>query len=133
MCPESKKRRPPRSSRSQRKPQGRRNPELRPASPSPCWSTTAAPARSLAPGAGACDTFGESKAYGSMTAQAATSQPAAFRQNESAPGLPAAAAVTPMMAQYLAIKQANQDGLLFYRMGDFYEKWNGKGPCGGRG
>src|SRR3546814_3790712 len=77
--------------------------------------------RSLAPGAGACDTFGESKAYGSMTAQAATSQPAAFRQNESAPGLPAAAAVTPMMAQYLEIKQAHQDGLLFYRMGDFYE------------
>src|SRR3546814_7073362 len=37
------------------------------------------------------------------------------------PGLPAAAAVTPMMAQYLEIKQAHQDGLLFYRMGDFYE------------
>ena len=28
---------------------------------------------------------------------------------------------TPMMAQYLAIKQAHQDALLFYRMGDFYE------------
>ena len=28
---------------------------------------------------------------------------------------------TPMMAQYLAIKQANPDSLLFYRMGDFYE------------
>ncbi|HEY9539031.1 MAG TPA: DNA mismatch repair protein MutS, partial [Kiloniellaceae bacterium] len=26
-----------------------------------------------------------------------------------------------MMAQYLEIKQAHQDGLLFYRMGDFYE------------
>jgi DNA mismatch repair protein MutS len=29
--------------------------------------------------------------------------------------------VTPMMAQYLAIKQAHADYLLFYRMGDFYE------------
>src|SRR5579871_353547 len=28
---------------------------------------------------------------------------------------------TPMMAQYLAIKRAHPDGLLFYRMGDFYE------------
>src|ERR1700759_1762022 len=28
---------------------------------------------------------------------------------------------TPMMAQYLAIKQAHADYLLFYRMGDFYE------------
>jgi DNA mismatch repair protein MutS len=29
--------------------------------------------------------------------------------------------VTPMMAQYLEIKRANPDSLLFYRMGDFYE------------
>ncbi len=29
--------------------------------------------------------------------------------------------VTPMMAQYLEIKQAQPDCLLFYRMGDFYE------------
>jgi DNA mismatch repair protein MutS len=29
--------------------------------------------------------------------------------------------VTPMMAQYLAIKRAHPDSLLFYRMGDFYE------------
>ena len=28
---------------------------------------------------------------------------------------------TPMMAQYLAIKAENPEGLLFYRMGDFYE------------
>lgn len=28
---------------------------------------------------------------------------------------------TPMMAQYLSIKAAHQDYLLFYRMGDFYE------------
>ncbi|GAB4360336.1 MAG: DNA mismatch repair protein MutS [Oricola sp.] len=32
-----------------------------------------------------------------------------------------AAAPTPMMAQYLEIKEANPDSLLFYRMGDFYE------------
>jgi DNA mismatch repair protein MutS len=29
--------------------------------------------------------------------------------------------VTPMMTQYLRIKAAHPDGLLFYRMGDFYE------------
>src|ERR1700692_341740 len=29
--------------------------------------------------------------------------------------------VTPMMEQYIEIKAANQDCLLFYRMGDFYE------------
>ena len=28
---------------------------------------------------------------------------------------------TPMMQQYLAIKRAHPDELLFYRMGDFYE------------
>ena len=28
---------------------------------------------------------------------------------------------TPMMAQYLEIKAAHADALLFYRMGDFYE------------
>jgi DNA mismatch repair protein MutS len=32
-----------------------------------------------------------------------------------------AAAATPMIAQYLEIKAANADCLLFYRMGDFYE------------
>jgi DNA mismatch repair protein MutS len=31
------------------------------------------------------------------------------------------AAATPMMTQYLEIKSANADCLLFYRMGDFYE------------
>ena len=33
----------------------------------------------------------------------------------------ARARLTPMMAQYLEIKAANPDCLLFYRMGDFYE------------
>ena len=31
------------------------------------------------------------------------------------------AGVTPMMAQFLEIKAAHPDALLFYRMGDFYE------------
>ncbi len=30
-------------------------------------------------------------------------------------------APTPMIAQYIEIKAANPDCLLFYRMGDFYE------------
>ena len=30
-------------------------------------------------------------------------------------------ATTPMMAQYLDIKAAHEDALLFFRMGDFYE------------
>ncbi len=33
----------------------------------------------------------------------------------------AKAATTPMMAQYLEIKDQHRDALLFYRMGDFYE------------
>src|SRR3954469_1549677 len=32
---------------------------------------------------------------------------------------------TPMMAQYLEIKAAHEDYLLFYRMGDFYELFFG--------
>src|SRR5688500_2679944 len=32
-----------------------------------------------------------------------------------------AAAATPMMEQYLEIKAANPECLLFYRMGEFYE------------
>ncbi|HJR57009.1 MAG TPA: hypothetical protein VJ798_10540, partial [Rhizomicrobium sp.] len=37
------------------------------------------------------------------------------------PDMAAADGITPMMAQYLAIKSAHPDYLLFYRMGDFYE------------
>ena len=37
------------------------------------------------------------------------------------PKRPTTTRVTPMMAQYLEIKAANPDCLLFYRMGDFYE------------
>ncbi|MEM6617315.1 MAG: DNA mismatch repair protein MutS [Pseudomonadota bacterium] len=44
---------------------------------------------------------------------------AAEKSSEAAPSSPSK--VTPMMAQYLEIKAANADCLLFYRMGDFYE------------
>src|SRR3569832_2607901 len=37
------------------------------------------------------------------------------------PPQPGTAAVTPMMEQFIEIKAANPDSLLFYRMGDFYE------------
>src|SRR5947209_13887976 len=43
--------------------------------------------------------------------------PTAFRASAPAEG----ARPTPMMAQYIEIKAANPDCLLFYRMGDFYE------------
>ena len=36
-------------------------------------------------------------------------------------GSPSPADSSPLMAQYLAIKRAHPDPLLFYRMGDFYE------------
>ena len=42
------------------------------------------------------------------------------RPEESGAGAQVSLA-TPMMAQYLEIKSANADCLLFYRMGDFYE------------
>ena len=37
------------------------------------------------------------------------------------PGIKDTGAITPMMVQYLKIKAAHADALLFYRMGDFYE------------
>src|SRR5262245_38653444 len=39
----------------------------------------------------------------------------------AAPAAADAGRVTPMMEQYIEIKSANPDCLLFYRMGDFYE------------
>lgn len=33
----------------------------------------------------------------------------------------AAANVTPMVQQYMAVKQEHQNELLFFRLGDFYE------------
>jgi DNA mismatch repair protein MutS len=41
--------------------------------------------------------------------------------DDAAPVTEAAARITPMMEQYIEIKAANPDCLLFYRMGDFYE------------
>src|ERR1700731_1189922 len=49
---------------------------------------------------------------------------APFRtENNSPPAAPSGedARITPMMEQYIEIKAANPDCLLFYRMGDFYE------------
>jgi DNA mismatch repair protein MutS len=45
----------------------------------------------------------------------------AARAASAAPRAEDAAGATPVMAQYLEIKAANADCLLFYRMGDFYE------------
>jgi DNA mismatch repair protein MutS len=42
------------------------------------------------------------------------------RRNGREPG-ESSERITPMMAQYMEIKAAHQDCLLFYRMGDFYE------------
>src|SRR5215203_923526 len=44
----------------------------------------------------------------------------------------AAAGVTPMMEQYIEIKAANSDSLLFYRMGDFYELFFGDAEVASR-
>ena len=43
-----------------------------------------------------------------------------------------AARVTPMMEQYIEIKAANPDCLLFYRMGDFYEMFFGDAEIASR-
>ncbi|MGE0751498.1 MAG: DNA mismatch repair protein MutS [Variibacter sp.] len=43
----------------------------------------------------------------------------------SSPPVAAPGRVTPMMEQYIEIKAANPDSLLFYRMGDFYELFFG--------
>ena len=70
---------------------------------------------------------------GTEPAEAAKSPPGKPPEPETpAEGIAAAArkrsregsndgSVTPMMTQYLAIKRAHPDCLLFYRMGDFYE------------
>ncbi len=42
------------------------------------------------------------------------------------------AGATPMMAQYIEIKAANPDCLLFYRMGDFYELFFGDAEIASR-
>src|SRR6188472_1627092 len=54
--------------------------------------------------------------------------------NSPSPAAPAPAdtRVTPMMEQYVEIKAANPDSLLFYRMGDFYELFFGDAEIASR-
>ena len=47
--------------------------------------------------------------------------PAGVSRRRSIAAMKEENAPTPMMAQYIEIKAANPDSLLFYRMGDFYE------------
>jgi DNA mismatch repair protein MutS len=51
----------------------------------------------------------------------AFAQPLGLSEPDAAPPGEAVGRVTPMMEQYIEIKAANPDCLLFYRMGDFYE------------
>src|SRR5438270_8928513 len=48
-------------------------------------------------------------------------RPSALSGFEAGPPAEAAARATPVMEQYIEIKAAHPDCLLFYRMGDFYE------------
>src|SRR6202046_5902490 len=48
------------------------------------------------------------------------------------PALEAVSRITPMMEQYIEIKAANPDCLLFYRMGDFYELFFGDAETASR-
>jgi DNA mismatch repair protein MutS len=51
---------------------------------------------------------------------------------EGMPAALASAGATPMMEQYIEIKTANSDSLLFYRMGDFYELFFGDAEVASR-
>jgi DNA mismatch repair protein MutS len=52
--------------------------------------------------------------------------------NAPEPAPEAVARITPMMEQYIEIKAANPDCLLFYRMGDFYELFFGDAETASR-
>src|SRR5215217_8562585 len=57
-----------------------------------------------------------------MSSQTAYKSPETVDSSAApAPTPPQDSRVTPMMAQFIEIKAANPDSLLFYRMGDFYE------------
>ena len=56
-----------------------------------------------------------------LAPQGFESGPPAEGAGSGAPLAPGDGRVTPMMEQYIEIKAANPDCLLFYRMGDFYE------------
>src|ERR1700758_246046 len=70
------------------------------------------------------------------TITADTPEPAGKAGDETARVTPIAAdevgRVTPMMEQYVEIKAANPDCLLFYRMGDFYELFFGDAELASR-
>ena len=51
---------------------------------------------------------------------------------DAGPEAEAPARITPMMEQYIEIKAANPDCLLFYRMGDFYELFFGDAETASR-
>src|SRR5688572_10651284 len=57
----------------------------------------------------------------SLPPQGFASDPPADPAGAAAPPPDAGARPTPVMEQYLELKAANPDCLLFYRMGDFYE------------
>jgi DNA mismatch repair protein MutS len=57
----------------------------------------------------------------SLPPQGFASDPPADPAGAAAPPPDAGARPTPVMEQYLVLKAANPDCLLFYRMGDFYE------------
>ncbi len=54
------------------------------------------------------------------------------RRVEGTPTTLPAAGATPMMEQFIEIKAANPDSLLFYRMGDFYEMFFGDAEVASR-
>ena len=62
----------------------------------------------------------------------ATAATAATATAMAGPPAAEAARVTPMMEQYIEIKAANPDCLLFYRMGDFYELFFGDAEAASR-
>ncbi len=55
------------------------------------------------------------------TSKPLAAQPAPDASDGAAPAVAPEGGVTPSMAQFLEIKAANPDSILWYRMGDFYE------------
>src|ERR1700704_4585676 len=60
-------------------------------------------------------------AASSASVAAMDARPTAPQGFESGPPAESAPRASPVMEQYIEIKAANPDSLLFYRMGDFYE------------
>jgi DNA mismatch repair protein MutS len=67
------------------------------------------------------DSAGANPVAAPVAAPASPRRPGAAPSGGGRQAVDAGATVTPMMAQYLEIKAAHPDYLLFYRMGDFYE------------